>query len=95
MPTLQANLVVPDAIAACHFGGLVDNLREAMKKGLGLLVGIFLLALAARAFQTASIGWSGGHGDVGFWWTVISCFLGIAGAGALIGTAMHGRRTDG
>ncbi len=66
-----------------------------MKKALGFLAGLFLLALAAKAFQTASIGWSGGHGDVGFWWTVISSFLGIAGAGALIGTAIHARKTDG
>lgn len=65
-----------------------------MKKALGFLAGLFLLALAARAFQTAWIGWTGGHGDVGFWWTVISCFLGVAGTGAVIGTAIHTRPTD-
>lgn len=65
-----------------------------MKKALGFIVGLFLLALAALAFRTASTGWSGGHGDVGFWWTVISCLLGIAGTGAVIGTAIHSRRTD-
>ena len=62
-----------------------------MKKALGFLAGIVILAMAGKAFQTAMIGWSGGHGDVGFWWTVISCFLGIAGFGALIGTAIHSR----
>lgn len=66
-----------------------------MKKAFGFLAGLFLLSLAALALRTASVGWSGGHGDVGFWWTVISCFLGIAGAGAVIGTVIHTRRTDG
>ena len=66
----------------------------AMKKALGYLAGIVLLALAGSAFRTAATGWSGGHGDVGFWWTVITCFLGIAGLGALIGTAIHTRPAE-
>ena len=65
-----------------------------MKKALGFLAGLVLLALAARAYRTASIGWSGGHGDVGFWWTVIACFLGIAAAAAIVGTWIHARSAE-
>lgn len=64
-----------------------------MKKALGFLAGFGLLALAAAAARTASLGWGGGHTDVGFWWTVIAGFLGIAGLGAVVGTAIHSRRT--
>ncbi len=64
-----------------------------MKKALGVLAGLALLALAARAFQTAWTGWTGGHGDVGFWWTVIACFLAAAGIGAVVGTVIHSRET--
>ena len=63
-----------------------------MKKALGLLAGLFLLSLAARACQTASLGWSEGHSDVGFWWSVITGFLTIAGLGAVIGTLIHTRK---
>ena len=66
--------------------------EEHMKKALGLLAGLFLLSLAARAFQTASLGWSEGHPDVGFWWSVITGFLTIAGLGAVIGTLIHTRK---
>ncbi len=62
-----------------------------MKKALGVLAGFVLLALAARAFQTAWTGWSGGHGDVAFWWAVITCFLAAAGLGAVVGTLIHSR----
>lgn len=40
------------------------------------------------------LGWSQGHTDVGFWWTVITCLLTIAGAGAVIGTVIHTRQAD-
>ena len=62
-----------------------------MKKVLGFLAGFALLILAAGAMRTASLGWGGGHSDVGFWWTVIASLLGIAALGALVGTAIHGR----
>lgn len=65
-----------------------------MKKVLGFLAGLFLLSLAAGAARTASIGWGGGHSDVGFWWTVIAGFLTIAALGALVGTAIHSRTVD-
>ena len=64
-----------------------------MKKALGFLAGLVLLALAAGAARTASLGWGGGHTDVGFWWTVIAGFLTIAGLGALVGTVIHSRGT--
>ena len=64
-----------------------------MKKALGFFAGLVLLALAAGAARTASLGWGGGHTDVGFWWTVIAAFLTIAGLGALVGTAIHSRGT--
>ena len=63
-----------------------------MKKALGFLAGIFLLSLAARASQTAWLGWSQGHSDVGFWWSVITGFLAIAGLGTVIGTWIHTRK---
>ncbi len=62
-----------------------------MKKALGFLAGLGLLALSAAAARTASLGWGGGHSDVGFWWTVIASFLGIAAVGALVGTVIHSR----
>lgn len=62
-----------------------------MKKALGFLAGFGLLSLAAAAAHTAFLGWGGGHSDVGFWWTVIAGFLGIAAVGALVGTAIHAR----
>ena len=64
-----------------------------MKKALGFFAGLVLLALAAGAARTASLGWGGGHTDVGFWWTVIAGLLTIAGLGALVGTVIHTRRT--
>lgn len=64
-----------------------------MKKTLGFLAGFGLLALAAGAARTAFLGWGGGHTDVGFWWTVIASFLTIAAFGALVGTAIHTRKT--
>ena len=62
-----------------------------MKKALGFFAGLVLLALAGGAARTASIGWGGGHTDVGFWWTVIAGFLTIAALGALVGTVIHSR----
>ena len=64
-----------------------------MKKALGFLAGLVLLALAAGAARTAFLGWGGGHTDVGFWWTVIASFLTLAALGALVGTAIHTRHT--
>ncbi len=65
-----------------------------MKKALGFLAGLFLLALAFAAGRTAVTGWTGGHSDVGFWWTVIASLLAIASLGALIGTGIHSRQVE-
>lgn len=65
-----------------------------MKKALGALAGLGLLALAMAAARTSLAGWGAGRSDVGFWWTVIASLLLIASLAALIGTAVHGRAAD-
>ena len=65
-----------------------------MKSALGVVAGIVLLVLAIGAFRTASGGWSGGHTDMGFWWTVIASLLTIAGVAAVVGTVVHSRPAE-
>ncbi len=65
-----------------------------MKKALGVLAGLGLLALAMGAARTSLAGWDAGRSDVGFWWTVIASLLLIASMAALIGTAVHSRASD-
>ncbi len=60
-----------------------------MKRIFGMGVGALYLVIAFAAFSRARAGWAEGHGDIGFWWTVIAAFLTIAGLGALIGTWIH------
>ena len=60
-----------------------------MKRILGMGVGVVYLGIAFGALSRAGAGWDAGYPDVGFWWTVIASFLGIAGLGALIGTWIH------
>lgn len=60
-----------------------------MKKHAGLVIGVLYLIIAMGAFKTGMAGWQAGHGDLGFWWTVIACLLTIAGLGALVGTWLH------
>ena len=62
-----------------------------MKSVLGVVVGLFLFVMAFSAFRVASGGWSGGHPDMGFWWTVIATLLTIAACGAVVGTLLHSR----
>lgn len=66
-----------------------------MKSVLGVFAGLVLFVLAFGAFRTASGGWSGGHPDMGFWWTVIATFLAIAAVAAVAGTLFHSRPTEG
>ena len=66
-----------------------------MKSALGIGVGVFLFILSFGAFRVASGGWSGGHPDMGFWWTVIGSLLGIAALGAVVGTVVHSRPQSG
>ncbi|MGI9628313.1 MAG: hypothetical protein ACR2QM_15875 [Longimicrobiales bacterium] len=64
-----------------------------MKRILGVSAGALLLVLAFGAFRVASGGWSEGHPDMGFWWSVIATFLTIAGCAAVLGTLVHSRPT--
>ena len=66
-----------------------------MKSVLGVVAGLVLFVLAFGAFRTASGGWSGGHPDQGFWWTVIASFLTIAATAAVVGTIVHSRPSEG
>jgi len=60
-----------------------------MRKHAGLVIGVVYLIIAMGAFKNGMGGWEQGHGDLGFWWTVIGCLLTIAGLGALFGTWIH------
>lgn len=62
-----------------------------MKRILGMGVGAIYLVIAFGAFQRATDGWSEGHSDLGFWWTVIAVLLAVAAMGALVGTWIHTR----
>ena len=66
-----------------------------MKRIFGMGVGVAYLGLALLALQRANEGWSTGYEDLGFWWTVIAVILTIAAGGALIGTWLHTRRSEG
>jgi hypothetical protein len=60
-----------------------------MTKLAGFAVGIVWIGFSFVAYQHSSAGWADGHADVGFWWSVIATFLGIAAVVALVGTARH------
>ena len=62
-----------------------------MKRIIGMGVGVVYLGIAAGAYTRAAAGWNAGHADLGFWWTVVTALLSIAGLGALIGTWIHTR----
>lgn len=60
-----------------------------MKRSIGLIIGVVYILFAFGAYKTGMAGWSQGHSDLGFWWTVIGVLLTIAGMGALLGTWIH------
>ena len=60
-----------------------------MKRVIGMLIGVGYLGLVAYSWSIARSGWSAGHPDVGFWFTVIAGFLGIAAVALFIGTWIH------
>ena len=62
-----------------------------MKFMIGIGTGVFYAILVGLAWSQSSQGWQAGHADLGFWWAVIATLLGIAGAGAVIGTWLHTR----
>ena len=65
-----------------------------MKRILGMTVGVVYIVLAYAAFNRASSGWEAGHGDIGFWFSVVGTFLSIASLAAFIGTWIHTRETS-
>ncbi len=65
-----------------------------MSRILGMLAGVGILVLALFAGFDSAAGWSDGHADIGFWWTVIASFLTIGGVGTLIGTWLHTQPVD-
>ena len=66
-----------------------------MKLIIGLVIAALYVVLSGLAFTTSNVGWSEGHGDLGFWWAVIGTLLGIAALGALLGTWLHTRPSKG
>ncbi len=60
-----------------------------MGRIFGFVVGVIWLGFTFWAFSTASAGRSAGAPDMGFWWTVIGAFYGLAAMVALVGTARH------
>ena len=65
-----------------------------MSRVLGMIAGAGILVLAVFAWFDSAAGWSDGHSDIGFWWTVIASFLTIAGVSTLIGTWLHTQPID-
>lgn len=65
-----------------------------MKRILGMGVGVVYLVIAYVAFSRARTGWSEGHGEIGFWFSVIATFLLIAALAAFIGTWIHTQETS-
>ena len=63
-----------------------------MTRVFGILIGIGILGLAFVTLMDSLEGWSAGHADIGFWWAVITAFLGLGGLSAIVGTYLH---TDG
>ena len=66
----------------------------AMKRIIGIVIGVFYAVLAGLALRTSSGGWAAGHGDLGLWWAVIGTLLGIAGLGAVLGSWVHTRPSE-
>jgi hypothetical protein len=62
-----------------------------MKRMIGWGVGVVYLVLSFTIFSRASAGLAGGHGELGFWYSVVGTFLFIAALGAFIGTWIHTR----
>ena len=65
-----------------------------MKRILGMGVGVVYLGISYVAFSRARTGWNEGHGEIGFWFSVIAAFLFFAALAALIGTWIHTQETS-
>ena len=64
-----------------------------MKRILGMGVGVVYLVISFAAFSRARSGLAEGHGEIGFWFSVVGTFLFIAALAAIIGTWIHTQRT--
>ena len=62
-----------------------------MKRIIGWGVGVVYLVLSFTVYSMASAGRADGHGEIGFWYSVVGTFLFIAALGAFIGTWIHTR----
>ena len=83
------------AARASHVGTAPNSEeRPFMSRIFGFVVCVAWLGLAFGAFTRATAGWSAGHTDIGFWWTVIGSLLAIAGLGAGVGTFLHTRSSE-
>ena len=60
-----------------------------MKRIIGWGVGVVYLVLSFTVYSFASQGRADGHGEIGFWYSVVATFLLIAAIGAFIGTWIH------
>jgi len=65
-----------------------------MKRILGMGVGVVYLFISYAAFSRARTGWDAGHGEIGFWFSVIAAFLLFAALAAMIGTWIHTQETS-
>jgi len=62
-----------------------------MKRIIGWGVGVVYLVLAYAAFSFAAAGRADGHGEIGFWFSVVGTFLSVAAIAAFVGTWIHTR----
>ncbi len=60
-----------------------------MKRIIGWGVGVFYVVIALAVFRYASAGRADGHGEIGFWFSVVGTFLSVAALAAFIGTWIH------
>ena len=65
-----------------------------MKRILGMGVGVVYIVLAYAAFTKARTGMAEGHGEIGFWFSVVGTFLSIAALAAFIGTWIHTKESS-
>jgi len=60
-----------------------------MKRIIGWGVGVVFLLISFVQFSRASAGRAEGHGEIGFWFSVVGALLFIAALAAFIGTWIH------
>ena len=60
-----------------------------MKRIIGWGVGVFYLGISYAAFSRGAAGRAAGHGEIGFWYSVVATLLFVAALAAFIGTWIH------